>query len=160
MANTLAQQEEKYFKKIYDDYKPLVVFIASLYLDNTDYVDDVIQEVFLEVFTHNDQISNYKSYITALAKNKSIAINKDTTSIKLVESMDDFIVANLKEKEMFVPIIDELGSALNTREMNIVLLHLYGGYTFKEIAEYVHSNEKTVKTKYYRSIKKCRKELL
>lgn len=160
MANTLTQQEEKYFKKIYDDYKPLVVFIASLYLDNTDYVDDVIQEVFLEVFTHNDQISNYKSYITALAKNKSIAINKDTTSIKLVESMDDFIVANLKEKEMFVPIIDELGSALNTREMNIVLLHLYGGYTFKEIAEYVHSNEKTVKTKYYRSIKKCRKELL
>ena len=160
MANTLTQKEEKYFKSIYDDYKPLVVFIASLYLDNSDYVDDVIQEVFLEVFSHSNQISNYKAYITSVAKNKSISINKATTSIKLVESMDDFLVSNLKEKEIFVPIIDELNSTLNVKEINIVLLHLYGGYTFREIAEHIHTNEKTVKTKYYRALKKCRKELL
>ena len=160
MTNTLTQQEEYYFKKIYDDYKPLVIFIASLYLDNTDYVDDVIQEVFLEVFAHNTKISDYKSYVAALAKNKAISINKATTAIKLIESIDDFVISNLKGKSEFIPVIDELSSVLSTKEINIILLHLYGGYSFKEISEYIHVNEKTVKTTYYRSIKKCRKEFL
>ena len=44
MTNAKKPKNENYYRSIYDDYKPLVVFIASIYLTNKDYIDDVVQE--------------------------------------------------------------------------------------------------------------------
>lgn len=160
MRSITSPKDEKYFKDIYNDYKPLVVFIAALYLDNKDDIDDVIQDVFLETFSHIGEIDNLKSYISTLAKNKAITRNKSSAVLSTLESMDAFLFANLQTKDVFVPMIEEIGNVLGTSDANIVLLHLYGGYSFKDISEKMNINEKTAKTKYYRALKKCKKELL
>lgn len=160
MTNAKKPKNENYYRSIYDDYKPLVVFIASIYLTNKDYIDDVVQEVFLETYSHDGTIKDLKNYIGALAKNKAIAINKANGAASSESSMDDFLVSNLSGKESFASIVDELLAVLSSTEANILLLHLYGGYTFKEIAGKTQAKESTVKAKYFRALKKCRKEFL
>lgn len=159
MTNATKHKDENYYRSIYDDYKPLVVFIASIYLTNKDYVDDVVQEVFLETYAHEGAIKDLKNYIGALAKNKALAINKANGFAANEGGMDDFLVSNLNENETFASIVEELLSVLSSTEADILLLHLYGGYSFKEIAEKMKSNESTVKSKYFRALRKCRMEL-
>lgn len=149
---------EKQCEDLYNEYKPLVIFIVSLYLDDSSLIDDVIQEVFLNFFSHINDTKDYKAYLTTLSKNEAIKMNKNSKKTVAVESMDAFSMENVKQNESLSVFIDELNNILSSREINIILAHLYGGYTFKEIGERLNINEKTIKTTYYRSLEKCKKE--
>ena len=50
-------------------------------------------------------------------------------------------------------------SALNEEERLIVTMAVYGGYDSKEIAEILHKNRNTVRSKYKRSLEKMQKRL-
>ena len=149
---------EKECESLYNEFKPLVIFIASLHLNDSSLIDDVVQETFLNFFSHINDIKDYKAYLTTVAKNESIKMNKNANKDISVESMDVFSVENLKEHRDLSVFINELNNILSSREINIILAHLYGGYTFKEIGEKFMMNEKTIKTIYYRALEKCKKE--
>ena len=156
--NKKIEKKEMLFEEIYDEYKPLVIFIASTYLEDKSCIDDVIQEVFLELFTHIKDVKDIKAYLTTITKNKAIALDKEKNKDVHVESMDVFSMDNINKNKDYSVAIDELNSILSSVEINIIFAHLFGNYTFKEIAENLNMNEMTVKTTYYRALKKCRKE--
>lgn len=155
---TKIDKKEKLFEEMYDGYKPLVVFIASTYLDDKSRIDDIVQEVFLELFTHIKDVKDIKAYLTTVTKNKAIALNKEKNKDIQVESMDVFSTESINKNKDYSVVIDELNSILSSVEINIIFAHLFGNYTFKEIAENLNMNEMTVKTTYYRALRKCRKE--
>lgn len=54
--------------------------------------------------------------------------------------------------------IRKLVAALPTSKRRIVQLHIWGDYTFTEIAKVMNLNDNTVKTVYYRTLNQLRKE--
>ena len=153
----MANNKEKDYEKIYNEYKSLVAFIASIYLKSSSKIDDVVQETFLELFKNIDKVTDYKAYLSTVAKNTAIKMDKLDKENVLVPSMDDFSVENIRKIDSYSMVVDELSYFLSTQEISIIIVHLFGGYTFKEIGEKANVNKKTVQTIYYRALKKCQK---
>ena len=81
------------FEQLYKKYKPYVAFVAANYLKDTNYIDDIIQEVFMEFFTNADKVKkSIKNYLCILAKNRAIDLyrRKQKIIFTSISLRDDF----------------------------------------------------------------------
>ena len=145
------------FEKIYEEYKPLVAFIAKTYLEDESLIDDVIQDVFLDLFKNYNKIKNVKAYLSTITKNRAIALDKDKKRTVLINSFDSLSYEEIKGKNDLSVLIDELSAILSTTEINIIFTHLVDGTTFKDMAGIFKCKEASIKSIYYRALKKCEK---
>ena len=150
------------FEKIFIEYKGLVAFIISRYIDSKENIDDLLFDVFLEFFNNANKVkTNIKGYLSTIAKNKTINfINKQKRIVNLEISELDYI--NYQSYEIthrFNLILDEMQNYISKNELAIILDHLIEGLTFKEIGLKYNLNENNVKAKYFRALKKCNKEM-
>lgn len=61
------------YEKYYKEYKNLVGYVISLYVNKKEDIEDLIDEVFFEFFNNYKNIKiNKKSYLTTISKNKAI----------------------------------------------------------------------------------------
>lgn len=57
----------------------------------------------------------------------------------------------------FNALVNDMKKVISHEDINIILLHLIDDLTFVEIAMKLNQNEKTIKTKYYRALKKYKR---
>jgi len=150
------------YEKIFLDYKGLVAFIISRYIDSKENVEDLVYDVFLEFFNNAHKVeSNIKAYLSMISKNKAINfINKHKRITQMEIGELDYI--NYQSYEInprFNLLIEEMQNYLSKNEIAIILDHLIEGLTFKEISLKYNLNENNVKAKYFRALKKCNKEM-
>lgn len=148
------------FEQLYEKYKPYVAFVSANYLKDNNDIDDVIQEVFMEFFENADKIKiSIKTYLSILAKNRSIDLYRKKQKIIINDSFINFndILDCEDRHECLKDIINDLKLCLKEIEVKIILLHLLEVKTFNEISKIVSMKEKTVKTCYYRALKKIKK---
>lgn len=150
---------EMVFEEIYNQYFNLVCFIIAKYVTNTMDVEELANEVFVKFYKRilTTEILQIKYYLISSAKNSALNYlyqNKD-----IVEYNDDYTLLAKEESNVeYQNLIKEMQRFLNEEQINIILLYNIYGYSFKEIASKYQSNEKTIKTKYYRALKFFRKE--
>lgn len=150
------------FEKIFIEYKGLVAFIISRYIDSKENIDDLLFDVFLEFFNNANKVkTNIKGYLSMISKNKTINyLNKQKRIVNLEINELDYINYQLYEiTPRFNLLIDEMQNYLSKNEIAIILDHLIEGLTFKEIGLKYNLNENNVKAKYFRALKKCNKEM-
>ena len=153
--------KEKAFKYIYEQYNPLCYFIASSYLTNKEDINDVIQQSFINLFNNFSNVDNIKSYLCKTVKN--IAFNTIKKESKTI-NYDKFINlgdedSKIKGSIAYQELLKSMQNILGEDDTKIIILYLIYGYDFKKIAEIFKSNSKTIKTKYYRALKKYQKEM-
>ncbi len=160
------EEPEETFNYIYVKYKPLVTFIVAKYIKNDADIEDIVQNSFIEFFNDVEHLrSTIKSYLTTCSKHNALDFLKKNKRITLVDidtldylldenpSSEQKILAN----EKYNSLIQELNGVLSKEEVQIILFHLSDDLTFDDIALKLTCNVKTVKTKYYRALKKFRK---
>lgn len=145
-----------YFEEIYNKYKGLVCFVIAKYIKNYDDIVDIAQDVFLSFFNNADKVnSSIKYYLTTSAKNKALNYIKKYSRISIVDDKElDVIQEELNSNDTFEYIMEVLKETLTKQEYEILCLHLLDNYTFKKISLKQNINESTVKTLYYRAVKK------
>ena len=79
------------------------------------------------------------------------AIYNYNNVIDLLNDYSDFSHESCKE------IIEEMKTILNNDEMNIIIKHLIYGISLVDIAKEQNTNISSIKSTYYRSIKKYKK---
>ena len=148
------------YEKYYKEYKNLVGYVISLYVNKKEDIEDLIDEVFIEFFNNYKNIKiNKKSYLTTISKNKAINfLKKNNLSEKNYQ---------LDENSYFVPIEttnteyykleDIMKKILDDLSIDIILKHINDDLSFKEIAKILNLKEATIKTKYYRGLKEINK---
>lgn len=149
------------FQYLYIKYRPLVSFIAARYLRERADIDDVVQETFVNFFNHaKDVRTSVKSYLTATAKHLAFDLNKKNGKIVSMEEGDLPSEKSIESYSNgnFDAFIEDMKKVLSDEDIQIILLHLIEDLTFGEVAKEMGQNERTVKTKYYRALKKYRKE--
>ena len=149
------------FECLYKKYKPYVAFVSANYLKDKNDIDDIIQDVFIEFFENASKVkSSIKSYLSLLAKNRSIdLLRKKQKVIYIEDALIDINVLSSKEERhpLLEDLINQLKQYLKEIKVKIILLHLLKAKTFKEISKIISIKEKTIKTIYYRSLKKLQK---
>lgn len=149
------------FEELYTKYKGLVCFIISKYIKSVDDVVDIAQDVFLDFFNNAKNVNkNIKFYLTSSAKNKALDHLKKYNKITLVDVTDlDLLNQSVSNDYVFYSTLKVLKDHLNDIEYDILSLHLFSELTFKEISSKLNMRESSVKTLYFRTLKKCRKLL-
>ena len=131
---------------------------------------DLTQEVFismLKTISHYDpkKGAGFRTWLYKIATNKTIdyfrsqaARTTETLTLDDVEPIDETDFAKQIENADFVENVCNYVSRFPPDTQKIFRLHIFGDYTFAEIAESLQMAEGSVKSKYYRLINKIRGE--
>lgn len=144
------------FEKIYNDYVKLVAFSVGKYVKDVDDIKDITNEVFIRFFKNIEYIkTSIKYYLLSTARNLSIDYLKEKNKYEVFENIDDLINENLIESyNGYQELVDDLKNVLSLREVEIIILHVVDGYTFKEIGAKLNLSSKNANKIYERALKK------
>lgn len=144
------------FEKIYNDYVKLVAFSVGKYVKDVDDIKDITNEVFIRFFKNIEYIkTSIKYYLLSTARNLSIDYLKEKNKYEVFENIDDLINENLIESyNGYQELVDDLKNVLSFREVEIIILHVVDGYTFKEIGAKLNLSSKNANKIYERALKK------
>lgn|GEM_PF-267755 len=156
----LKTRDEEAFTEVYNQYNRLVYHIILGILGNENDAEDQTQETFFKIFTKIDQFErgqNFKYWLLSIAKNTALDFLKKQTS-EMSEKLDiEKYQDDLIEVNNYKPIMEEYASYIDEEEFDTIVLHLYHGLSFKEIAVLRNKTVSSVNNKYDRGIKKIRK---
>lgn len=132
---------------------------------------DLTQETFISVlktiqFYDHKKGASFRTWLYRIATNKmidwfrSLAYKQDRQSISFEEivQMDSKDIALDYEHKWQLKQVERYIHYYAADIQMIFRLHIYGNYTFNEIAIITKQSEGTVKSKYYRLIKQIREE--
>ncbi len=164
-AIRLNKNKEEVFRYIYNKYKPLVFFVCSKFLKNEFDINDAVEETFIELFKKPLRVgSNLKGYLSVAAKHNCLDMIRKSAKHSTVEleAVTGVAYGGLSVEESvcshdaFNYIVKLMQSYLRKEDVDIILLHVTEGFTFEEIALKKEQKVKTVKSKYYRALKKLK----
>lgn len=133
---------------------------------------DLTQEIFISLLK---TISRYdpkkgaafRTWLYKISTDKVIdyfrsraAHISETLSLDDVEPIDERDFTRQVENEEFAERVSNYVTSFPPDTQKIFRLHIFGGYTFAEIAESMQMAEGSVKSKYYRLINKIRGEFV
>lgn len=144
-------------------YSPLYNY-AYVILKNEDDAEDVVQEVFLDIWNKGsfNQLKQPDRYLLRATKFKSInllqRVRSRETNFSTVPE-DELIskeISEIKDDDI-LPLLHFFAAKLPKKTQEIFLLSRRDGLTYKEIAEVKSISVKTVETQMSRALKILRK---
>lgn len=140
-------------RKYYDEIYRFCLYLTGQETDSYD----IAQEVFLKFIRYVDsyQDKNLKGYLLMIARNACYDYfrhKKETVCIDEIEESgtEDSQIARI-ENEMLLrqALID-----LSPQQREVIILRIYEGLKYTEIAKILGCNLSTVKSRYFQGIKK------
>lgn len=145
------------YKEIYKDMYRFALYM----LKNPSDAEDVVSETVVNAFaTINKLRSDYafKAWIFKILSNKCRRKLKEYSNkhADLEEFADNILTERGCEEDV---IVRQAFFELEEQERIIISLHIFGGYTSREIAEALKCNQNTVRSKERRALKKLANKL-
>lgn len=141
------------YEAIYSEYVRLVYFSVSRYVDNKEDIKDIVSDVFVKFFENPDDVrDSVKQYLLIMAKNE--AINRMKREGKI--NIDEVEPIVNDEYSTYSILVKDMLSILKQEEVDIIILHVVDGLSFKEIGMKKSIKEGTVRQTYNRSLEKYR----
>ncbi|WP_234572966.1 RNA polymerase sigma-70 factor [Rhodohalobacter sp. 614A] len=159
------------FEKIFRAYYKRLHGFAYSYLLQSETAEDVVQSVFLKIWTQReswDPPGTVKAYLFSAVRNESL--NKIRHE-KIVAESEEEIISRLGELRKHSSLSDDYDikelreeieraiNALPPRCRQIFILNRRSGLTYTEIAEYLEISINTVNTQMGRALKSLRDHL-
>ena len=157
--------DKKTFDEVYLTYYKLVKYIIFDIVKNHEDADDLSQEVFVKVFQKIDTFipnTEMTPWISSIAKNTAIDFLKNKNSKVSIILLDtpDVVITVEENADCISDAVDEKMKNILDEDEYFILVHkLYLELKFTEIADMLGTNVAKVAGKYYRAIKKLKKEL-
>ncbi|TSA28947.1 MAG: sigma-70 family RNA polymerase sigma factor [Bacteroidetes bacterium] len=137
---------------------------ARRYLEQTEEAEDVVQEVFIKLWTRREKLDEYRSVeALAMITTKNICLDRIKSRRHPVDPIDDHrrFLENLPEeqKKDYSEEIFRVRlaiKALPTQQQMIIQLRDIEGYDFESIAEILEMNENAVRVNLSRARKRIR----
>lgn len=153
---------DKAFCYLYDKYCRLVyTCIRAIVIDHRD-AEELTDDTFIKVFNNRKTLceqKNIKYYLVTIAKHAAIDFLKRKHMDIVLD--EDFIYDCVQSdcQQEWVNIKNEINKYLSKEDTEIILSHIVFGETFQSIANYYKKSIHTIKTKYFRGIKKLQKKM-
>ena len=169
LSNKLIVRDDAAFSEIYKRYWGVLYGFARKTLNNDDQAEDVVQEVFANLYERAGDLfqeSNISAYLYRSVKNSAIdAIRHDKVKINYVASFKDFYNKGeyttdnqLREKEL-KDLIEKEVQNLPPKMRQVFEMSRNAYLTHKEISEITGSTPNTIKKQLRLAIMKLRARL-
>jgi RNA polymerase sigma-70 factor (family 1) len=142
------------FDSLFNKYNKKVYYFAFSYLKNREEAEDIVQDVFLNLWKCREQINEYyifSKYLFKITFNEVLKKFRKQASDKnhLVESMKDFALADSStdfdiEYNNLIGIFNSLIEKMPARQKEIFLLSMNNHLGNEQIAEKLNISRKTV----------------
>ncbi|MBC8485873.1 MAG: sigma-70 family RNA polymerase sigma factor [Bacteroidetes bacterium] len=141
---------------------------AKRLLKNATETEDIVQEVFIRLWTRRERLSEYKSIEAfAMIITKNLCLDnlksKRNNTDELTEKYERMTDATPYEKVELNDTYNKVQEIINTLpEQQKMIIHLRDieGYEFNEIAEIVQISSNTIRVNLSRARKKVRETLI
>lgn len=154
------------FCRIYEKYRDDLLRIAVGLLNQTNFAEDVVQDVFTDFILSAGKFEltgSLKGYLAVCVANKARNAIRSRNRQRTVSLEDaEFTVSNFKRPDQWI-IYDEEFSRLNKalaqlpyEQKEAVILHIQGNMKFRNIAKMQETSTKTAQSRYRYGISKLR----
>ena len=158
------------FDQVYELYSHKLFSFVFKILKNEAEADDIVQEVFVKIWTSRHKLEDYKllnSYIFTIAYNNSIdLIRKRIYNTKYLEHLKNSAVVGVTPSVISQIEFNELNTQseklianLPERQRQVYLLHREEGLTYAEIAEQLRISKNTVENHMVKALKYLRQNM-
>lgn len=162
--------DESAFESIYNKYADRVYSLAFLFLKDSGWSEDVVQEVFVKLWKSKSNLQKDGDlwlYLYVLTKRESLnkvrSISRSNNAFerlwKNISSLSECSHEKLVGKE-FSNHIDNLITKLPPRQQDIFALSRFEGLTHQEIANKLNISPNTVKNHMVQALKMIREHTL
>lgn len=147
---------EAEFLPLFDQYHTMVYRLALSYTRSPQDAEDMVQTVFIKLLDGNGlpQSGKEKAWLIQVTVNACKDLLRSAWR-KQTEPLDDTIpFSRPEEGELFTAVM-----ALPKKYRVAIHLHYYEGYTFEEIAHFLHTSPSAVSMRLHRARKLLRSSL-
>lgn len=152
--------------RTYDKYKNYLLKIAYVLLNDSQQVDDAVQDVFVSLAESSERLrvdGNLKGYLVRCLINRAANMKNEhraRSSVPLseiaepssIDTRPDYWVGLDEESKRAYDALRELPEA----QRLAIALHLHGGLKFRQIAEIQETSINTVQSRYRYGLEKLR----
>lgn len=164
LHNLLEQSDELAFREIYDRYWKLLFSIACAKLDSIEETEEIIQEIFADLWLRRQKIQvtrSLKYYLVAAVKYQVMTVlakrhQKNKLQGMLPVAENEAPAFSFIEFQQLQQELESIISDLPERCQLIYRLSREEGYTNKQIAAELQISEKTVETQMTRALSRIR----
>src|SRR5262245_29948194 len=166
-----AAQDREAFSQLYDRFSSLVFSLAMRMLRAQSDAEDLLQEVFLQVWrqaaSYNQERGSPEAWIVNIARSRAIdklgAIRRRDKSFVLTDDpaaaeSSDNVESAAGEREATLAVTSAL-ACLSDAQRKIMELAYFDGLSQSEIAERLHEPLGTIKTRMRSAIQRLRSNL-
>ncbi len=149
-------------ENIYVSTSTAVYGFALSMLKNKSDAEDVVHDTYLSVLKGSAQYKNYGkplAWILRITKNLCLDKLRKNTRYADVE-IEDWMLVEEENKNEYKELLGLCFHILTDEERNIVVLHALSGLKFREIANILEKPLATVLSKYHRSLKRLKNEMI
>ena len=153
---SVAQGDEDAFEVLFDRYRNKIVFFAWKFLQSESRAEDVLQEIFLKVWTSREQlpaIRNFKAWLNTITRNyiynalRKLAVEesvKNEMSARDLSDDQDLFLNGLTFDEL-QHALQRVVSSLTPQQKRVFELSRLEGLKHEQIAEKLEISRETVK---------------
>jgi len=164
----MLKKDEHALKLLLEEYHNYLVVVGLRYLRDRQRVEDVIQDLFADLWNKGENVEikcSVKSYLRGSVINKCLAIIRKESRIELVEEQDHNLESNsippdqLMDRDNLQMAIDEIVSELPDKCRQVFLLSRNEGKSHAEIAEKLGISKKTIENHISKALRELRMKL-
>lgn len=156
VAIRFLQGQEAAIAEVYSQYKNLLYFIISTYVNTKEDCEDVYQDVFVSILQKKNELKDPMKlhwYLCQTAKNKAINRLKETQ--RVVEPLEEGKIGETQHTRLS----ELLPFNLSDEERIVIGYRLCFGLSYQEISAITGAIIPTLKARYARAIKKTKEAL-
>lgn len=164
LVEGIRRRSESAFREVYDNYFKLLKHVIYKMVKNHEVANDLVQETFMKMYERINTYTvdtNFKFWLIQIAKNTTLDyLRKEQKQLNITVNED--IVENTIDTHQTVDhgqIYKKIEAIVSKDEYEIVILRIFHGLKFQEIAAMLEITTAVATNKYARAIKKLKKEL-
>lgn len=147
--------EEKAFVELYERYNRRIYAYCARMVSSKDRADDLFQEVFIRVARKRNRFhgGSFSSWLFAIARNLCLNALRDGVSHVAIEDVAETLQTPPDEAE-YDPSLELLKEAIGRLPADLrepLVLRVYNGLSYQEIADLTGIKLATVKVRIFRA---------
>ena len=170
LIRQLIRGSQKAFRKIFELYKDRLYYYALKITKDGDAAEDIVQQVFVNLWNHREDIRpdcSFDAYLFKIVRNCAFNHLKNVVRTKLIkqEYQDQFNWQSLEAEEYLAyqeceEVALQAIDALPEKRQIIFKMSYEDGMSHEDIAELLNISIHTVKSQLSKATKKIKEQLL
>ncbi len=168
LVSSFQAGDNEAFTQLYERYMQRIYEFVFFKTHHTQTTQDIVSQTFLQavekIDSFNPKKGNFSAWLHTIAKNLTFDHFRSMKPIGSIDDAWDLSSEDNVERDADVALkmdaVKEVMSTLSASQRDVLLMRLWQGCNFREIAQALGSTEAACKMNYKRGMEKVRTEML